>query len=528
MSTIKERQQQDDKRRIAYEYYISKGYTPQASAAIVGNLVHESGLSTSIEGDKGYSGGSSYGLAQWRGERLQRLKQKYGDNWTDFKNQLEFVDYELNNTHINAGNKLRAETDLYKAGEIFSDLYERPAKKYAQNINRQQAVNSIYSWAANKKDITPENVTQKFTNFEADPTLPNFAPQTQQAQQVIAQKEPTQQEQAEKNLETKTNEYNFIQDYLNQQPIAPQYTQAIPQQQTPIETPDFLGQYAQVSSFVENPLMQNGGRVQNDKQWLSNWYRNRVLPDENLQKTYLEDKPYYMQTSSNIPDPTYVSNLSKGATGRADYKNKKIYVTTSAQPSVFLHEATHWTDNFPSLMRTLHQDVVNQNITPKDKTQGIYKEKYDYFSNPDEIHARIQVLRQKAGIKPDQTVTPEFLDSFLEKYKGDVENINDLLNLTDKKGLLEMLNYMAANTNNQEQRYYAQNGGSVPVSANGLYDYPNQQVLVPTQGNITMKGINYPVMGVSMQTGEKKVMMPNIQNYFFNNTSSVLEIPLKK
>lgn len=64
----------------------------------------------------------------------------------------------------------------------------------------------------------------------------------------------------------------------------------------------------------------------------------------------------------------------------------------------------------------------------------------------------------------------------------------------------------------------------LPVSSNGLYDYPNQNVVVPTKGNITMQGINYPVLGVSMETGQKQLMQPG-GSYDFQNTNNVLEIP---
>lgn len=67
-----------------------------------------------------------------------------------------------------------------------------------------------------------------------------------------------------------------------------------------------------------------------------------------------------------------------------------------------------------------------------------------------------------------------------------------------------------------------------PVSSNGLYDYPNQSVIVPTKsGNITMEGIDYPVTGKSLETGEEKLMRPN-GYYNFKNTKHVLEIPKKK
>src|SRR6478609_3804483 len=154
MGTVKAYQKQKEKERVAYDYFISQGYSPEASAGIVGNLVYESGLNTSAEGDIGYKGGNSYGAAQWRGQRLQNLKKRYGDKWTDFNNQLDFVRHELETTHSKAGNLLKGTVDVHKAGEIFSDFYEIPAKKYKDNKDRQSKVASVYSSIVGQ-DITP-------------------------------------------------------------------------------------------------------------------------------------------------------------------------------------------------------------------------------------------------------------------------------------------------------------------------------------------------------------------------------------
>ena len=69
-----------------------------------------------------------------------------------------------------------------------------------------------------------------------------------------------------------------------------------------------------------------------------------------------------------------------------------------------------------------------------------------------------------------------------------------------------------------------QDGGEVPISENGLYDYPKQTVKVPTKdGKITMKGIKYPVLGIA-NTGEEIMMQPE-KEYHFKGATEVLEIP---
>ena len=79
--------------------------------------------------------------------------------------------------------------------------------------------------------------------------------------------------------------------------------------------------------------------------------------------------------------------------------------------------------------------------------------------------------------------------------------------------------------NDQYMQYYGmgfQDGG-VPVSNRGMYEYPNQPVIVPSN-NITMKGINHPVMAYP-DKGNPTMMYPN-QDYLFPNANSVYEVPV--
>ena len=63
---------------------------------------------------------------------------------------------------------------------------------------------------------------------------------------------------------------------------------------------------------------------------------------------------------------------------------------------------------------------------------------------------------------------------------------------------------------------------------NGYWNKNNQGKVVEIDGgNITMKGVDQDIIGISKQTGEKKIMKPN-KNYTFSNTKSVIEIPFFK
>lgn len=70
---------------------------------------------------------------------------------------------------------------------------------------------------------------------------------------------------------------------------------------------------------------------------------------------------------------------------------------------------------------------------------------------------------------------------------------------------------------------FVQDGGTIPVSKYGMYQYPNQPVVVPSN-NITMQGINKPVMAYP-NGDQPQVMLPD-KKYNFPNSTNVLEVPL--
>jgi hypothetical protein len=249
----------------AYRFFISKGYSPSAASGIVGNLDYESGLDTSIEGDKGYKGGSSYGIAQFRGERLQRLKKMYGENWTDFDNQLNFVDWELNNTHKKARNILKSAKDFHVAGQAFSDYYEIPQKKYAENKNRRDRVELIHRRFANQdnyyaqEESEPQAVQQ---NPEMDIQVPDYVKQIEEQNNRNLRYFAEQEEKlkfAESELDKKTaqldekiQERNFINDLLKATNV--QYNEEQPTQE--FQKGGIQGRYYENGGDTKPPLSE--------------------------------------------------------------------------------------------------------------------------------------------------------------------------------------------------------------------------------------------------------------------------------
>lgn len=103
---------------------MSGGLTKEQAAGVVGNLVQESGLNTTAAGD----GGTSHGIAQWRGERLENLKQyasEKGADWQDFNTQIDFILHELKTDEKAAWEALQNAGTAEQAAAAFIG-YERP------------------------------------------------------------------------------------------------------------------------------------------------------------------------------------------------------------------------------------------------------------------------------------------------------------------------------------------------------------------------------------------------------------------
>lgn len=202
------------KQKTAYDFFIAKGLSPQASAGIVGNLTAESMLNTSILGDNN----RSLGIAQWMGERQTNLKKKYPDSYKTFDGQLNYIWDELNTTHKKALAKLQTAQDIESATIAFQDEFERPNKKYAHTDNRIKFARNTIALGGTVED----NLSQA-NNFISN----GMNMQTQPEQREDVQAEDTMME----SLKNKINQYNFVQELFSQ--TSQNLTPEIPQTQTP-------------------------------------------------------------------------------------------------------------------------------------------------------------------------------------------------------------------------------------------------------------------------------------------------------
>lgn len=120
-------------------YFINKGLTKNQAKGIYGNLMQESGGNLRAVSKDGHN---SYGLAQWTGSRKTKLFSMYGRN-PSLKQQLDFLWWELNNTHTDALQALKSTNTVSGATRVFMDKFERPHKRYQYFNRRLKYANSI-------------------------------------------------------------------------------------------------------------------------------------------------------------------------------------------------------------------------------------------------------------------------------------------------------------------------------------------------------------------------------------------------
>ena len=125
----------------AMAFFISRGWTREQAAGIAGNLRAESSFNPRAHN----RGEDARGIAQWRLERIRNFQRWAGRDILDssFETQLEFVQYELMNTHRRAGERLRNTTTVEDAAAVVDQFYEISA-----GIHRRERINFARQYLA--------------------------------------------------------------------------------------------------------------------------------------------------------------------------------------------------------------------------------------------------------------------------------------------------------------------------------------------------------------------------------------------
>jgi len=317
MPTIKNYQEKNEKAERAYKFYLNKGYTPEQSSAIVGNLIRESGLNPSAVGDSG----KAFGLAQWHPDRQAKAKELYGEAWKDFDNQLKFVDWELNNTEKSAGDALKKSKTVWEAGRVFTNSYERPKLTFDQDETRQTHVADVYRNYA-KMQLTEEDKNMFKPTFAKD-----VAPYMNMQSNNISILPETE-------INTTFAQIPQVEiDYLNQleqQTQLPQQTEtAQVTQQEDTFMQDLLAEISKGVEYVkpvERDIMQSGGIIKDNNGYWNpeNWGKQVEISSPSITmkgvnqplwgtsketgetKLMMPNEDYYFSnTESVIETPTY-------------------------------------------------------------------------------------------------------------------------------------------------------------------------------------------------------------------------------
>jgi hypothetical protein len=551
MGTLEKKKQTNDKKSLAYSFFISKGYTPEQSAGIVGNLVKESSLNTKAEGDIGYAGGSSFGIAQWRGDRLTKLKNMYGNKWSDFNNQLEYVHWELNNTESKAGQALKNAKDVHSAGAVISDLYERPKVKYNQDKTRRQFVTDVYKSLVNSdyEYVAPQQSTFDPTKYESIIKPLNYLPETNVnttfagvPDGALLQEEKTEKEEQEtdkdiEELQNKTVEQNFLEELYqsnsNRETTDQSQIQTQPQQKAP--PVDYMQMYEQVSNFVDTPLiggeevMQQGGMKKpiyvDDK----NDPRYRAYQDS--LRTYNLAPEYNKEILENLDRAKTVrggslSNLETNEKFRKKGMNYSIGFNRKELPR------KNVTDGYVGVIKYDYkkpqQPVIVQPLKETPQVQQINQ------LTPAEIQRQEQSLSSDLYLNP-QVPTPKrvkVVDRINQNFGGSETSYEIPYNqLQDQPEMLSP-NTRIITPLYQQGGEYSESElaflSEIAIKDNqGQYNHPNKITEINSP-NITMKGLTKPLLGISKETGETKYMLPNKDYKFGKNTKNVIEIPLFK
>ena len=130
---------------------------------------------------------------------------------------------------------------------------------------------------------------------------------------------------------------------------------------------------------------------------------------------------------------------------------------------------------------------------------------------------------QEVGAWPTQALPTEELNQYWSTH----DKIRAIEQRMETEGQSEFLmgerNRLMQLKDTLGTQVFKQNGGTIPVSMDGLNEYPKQPVVVPSN-NITMKGIPYDVLATP--NNDAPVVMKPGQNYKFPNSTEVLEQPI--
>lgn len=173
-----------------------------------------------------------------------------------------------------------------------------------------------------------------------------------------------------------------------------------------------------------------------------------------------------------------------------------------------------------------HASNIDELLGPKLKSilgnaEHVFSNEKAYLNRPTETYGNFHEFRKNLGLKPGQKIDKPTLQKLVKKKNLGNERF---YRAYDSDKITKAINTIALNDDSQND--YIAKDGKVIKDNNGYWNPENWgKVVEIDSNNITMQGVNQPLLGISDE-GDTKLMKPG-KNYKFKG-KKVTEYPMAK
>ena len=348
-----------------------------------------------------------------------------------------------------------------------------------------------------EQEIPTSNQPQQYSYTPQNTTTVTNLPKTEK---IVNSEE----EQAKIAQATNQKEQDFLKEY--QESFSQQ--EEVEQEEEPVyQLPqtNYVDMFNQVSQFIDSGVAQQGG----EKDMYGNNVTAKIIDFD-------EDRSIYDGRTNTIKLGTDYRTWVKNDNGQEKLIAHESYHGKQLKEDRTNYDIAYNTDNkFWAQMQKRPEMMSTDNV-------------WRNFHNRKDIESN-QAVNNFAQQVPEAEF---FRDAFGNiAFNKKVEQ-QQYFNPTTEEGEA----YFYQNTG--EEYHKLQQGGQQNYTQNelaflseiaikdnqGQYNHPGKITQI-SSSNITMKNVRQALMGVSLETGEQRIMYPN-KDYFFKNTKNVLEIPI--
>jgi hypothetical protein len=298
-------------------------------------------------------------------------------------------------------------------------------------------------------------------------------------------------------------------------------------------------------AFPEYPVIREGQLADKELNDIKTEFINNVIGnDRNFPiKTNIKEIPVLSYEDLKMNDPLSYKDFNNTSGGLSPGRGK-VYINESAyknvppeiKESAKVHELTHSAEgNGINLTPNEEKELL---LPFGENSKPIWNGKtYDksYFTDPSEIHARINQARFELGLSPKDKFTEQMFDDISKKnnWNGMGEYIKD------KKGFIDLMNNFwavppvvigagALQQTNQEETPQMKKGGIVKGDQDGYRNPKNRGKVVEIEGD-TMGTDGYnDTLYVVPDVGEPRIVYANTGNHEFPGATKFREYPMAK